>query len=307
MIMNLLQNEGKCSIEKIAKSLLSFDQSQLEYYVNVTKNMVGRVLSNHKIVRKEKDEYILNGFEGYSDSECEALVELCREKLDQYIQKRGDKIWAHRRQSSGYISGTIRYEVMKRAKFHCELCGIPADVKALEVDHILPRNHGGSDELSNLQSLCYSCNAMKRDRDATNFHAIRESYKKRISGCVFCEPHSKRKIELENNLAYVIFDKFPVTDFHSLIIPKRHVDTYFELGQAEINATTSLLSEAKDLVIGLDPKVNGFNIGINIGQSSGQTINHCHIHLIPRRKGDHEKPEGGVRHVIPGKGYYSRN
>ena len=73
-----------------------------------------------------------------------------------------------------------------RAKIHCELCGVSADERALEVDHIIPRNLGGSDDISNFQSLCYSCNAMKRDRDSTDFRLIRESYSYRDLDCLFC-------------------------------------------------------------------------------------------------------------------------
>ena len=77
--------------------------------------------------------------------------------------KRGQAIWSHRGKSAGYISGTLRFEVLKKASFHCELCCISADQKALEVDHIVPCNHGGTDDPDNLQALCFGCNAMKRD------------------------------------------------------------------------------------------------------------------------------------------------
>ena len=101
-----------------------------------------------------------------------------------------------------------------------------------------------------------------------------------------------------------VFDAYPVTKHHALIIPKRHIGSYFELGQAEINATTYLLNYTKQKIGEMDKDVSGFNIGINDGPTSGQTILHCHIHLIPRRDGDVTRPQGGVRHVIPGKGYY---
>ena len=78
----------------------------------------------------------------------------------------------------GMISGTQRYKVLKRTKFHCELCGISAEQKALEVDHIVPRNWGGDDS-ENLQALCYSCNAMKRDRYDTDFRTVRDSFKQK--------------------------------------------------------------------------------------------------------------------------------
>jgi diadenosine tetraphosphate (Ap4A) HIT family hydrolase len=193
--------------------------------------------------------------------------------------------------------------VLKRARFRCELCGISADEKALEVDHIIPRIHGGSDDLSNLQASCYSCNAMKRDRDRTDFRWIRDSYAHRESGCLFCEIPKERVID-ENELAYVIRDGFPVTPLHTLIISKRHVQTYFELGQSEINAFTSLLNDQKKAIEADYGTVDGFKVGINGGTSAGQTIAHCHMHLIPRRTADVPDARGGVRHVIAGKGFY---
>tara|TARA_Y100000031_G_C8223715_1_gene387239 strand:- start:1545 stop:1853 length:309 start_codon:yes stop_codon:yes gene_type:complete len=102
----------------------------------------------------------------------------------------------------------------------------------------------------------------------------------------------------------VIRDGFPVTEHHSLVIPKRHVASYFELGQAEINAINQLLKKTKDKLSNIDSTIDGFNVGINDGESAGQTIFHCHVHLIPRRIGDVDNPKGGVRHTIPGKGFY---
>ncbi len=102
----------------------------------------------------------------------------------------------------------------------------------------------------------------------------------------------------------MIRDGFPVTEHHSLVIPKRHVASYFELGQAEINAINQLLKKTKDKLSNIDSTIDGFNVGINDGESAGQTIFHCHVHLIPRRIGDVDNPKGGVRHTIPGKGFY---
>ena len=184
--------------------------------------------------------------------------------------------------------------MLKRAKFRCELCGILDTDKALEVDHIVPRNHGGIDDISNLQALCYSCNAMKRDRDDTDFRGVSESYGKREAGCPFCEMEEPRVIA-SNALCYAIRDKFPVTEHHTLIIPKRHVSDFFELYQPEINAVHSLLGGMKQQVEELDSSVTGFNVGMNSGEAAGQTVFHCHVHLIPRRKGDVENPRGGVR------------
>jgi diadenosine tetraphosphate (Ap4A) HIT family hydrolase len=121
--------------------------------------------------------------------------------------------------------------------------------------------------------------------------------------CLFCSIDKDRVID-ENDFAYVIRDGFSVTEHHSLIIPKRHVEDYFGLNADELEAINALLKSTKKDIDMTDPSVDGYNIGMNCGESAGQTIFHCHVHLIPRRKGDVENPRGGVRHLIPGKGYY---
>ncbi len=303
MLKRLLEAGGISHQTDIAKAILQYDEAQLEYYVKITNNMVGKVLRNHGIVKKDEKRYVLPVYDDLSKSQVSELIALCDQKIGEYIAKRGEKIWAHRNHAEGYISGTIRYEVLKRAKYRCELCGISAHLKALEVDHIIPRNSGGSDDISNLQALCYSCNAMKRDRDDTDFRGLKDSYEHREDGCLFCEIDNKRIIA-ENELSYAIRDKFPVTELHTLIIPKRHVNNYFGLAQPEVNSTNSLIAGLKSELELRDKLITGFNIGMNNGQSAGQTIFHCHIHLVPRRDGDVENPRGGIRHFISGKGFY---
>jgi len=123
------------------------------------------------------------------------------------------------------------------------------------------------------------------------------------SDCPFCEI-PKNRIILTNDYAYAIRDGFPVTELHTLIIPKRHVPDYFGLNQNEREACNQLLHELRAQIQEADSSVDGFNIGMNVGSVAGQTVSHCHIHLIPRRRGDVENPRGGVRHLIPGKGNY---
>lgn len=303
MLMTLLEKGGTATVRDIALSILVHDESQIEYYEKITKDMVGRVLRNREIIKKEGKEFELLDFGSLTLEQVSELIGLCQKKLDEFKSLRGDRIWQHRKMSEGYISGTIRYEVLKRAKFRCELCGISAEIKALEVDHIVPRNRGGSDDLSNFQALCYSCNAMKRDRDDTDFRKVVESYQYRQTGCVFCELPAERIIA-QNELCIAIADKYPVTPGHMLIVPKRHVTEYFELWQPEINAVHFLLAQLVQRVRDDDPLVQGFNIGINCGEAAGQTVSHCHVHLIPRRVGDVAKPAGGVRHLVPGSGSY---
>ena len=123
--------------------------------------------------------------------------------------------------------------------------------------------------------------------------------------CLFCATKNEDIIE-ENELAYATFDSYPVSNHHCLIIPKRHVKDYFELNAEEITACDQLIKKIKNSVENDDNTVKGFNIGINSGEAAGQSIMHCHIHLIPRRNGDVENPQGGVRGVIPSKQHYIR-
>ena len=108
----------------------------------------------------------------------------------------------------------------------------------------------------------------------------------------------------ENDLAYTVHDGYPVTELHALIIPKKHAESYFDLTDLERDACYQLMEQFKEVIETEDPAVTGFNIGINNGESAGQTIFHCHIHLIPRRDGDTDNPRGGVRGVIPSKQSY---
>jgi ATP adenylyltransferase len=126
---------------------------------------------------------------------------------------------------------------------------------------------------------------------------------KNMKNCIFCDIPKKRII-LENELIYAIRDNFPVTPLHTLIIPKRHIEDYFSLTDNELLLFNNLLKDIKDSIQNNDELVSGFNIGVNSGRSAGQTIFHCHVHLIPRRDGDIENPRGGIRHLIPGKGDY---
>ena len=307
MLIELLKNSGSISVEQVAEAILKRDPTQIEYYTEIVKNMVGKVLTkNRGITERVGNTYNLLGFRDLSSDEISELILLCEGKIDKFEEDRGHQVWNHRRRGHRPISGSIRYEVLKRAAFRCELCGISANVKNLEVDHINPKSLGGSDTIHNFQALCYSCNAAKRNTDSTDFRDNQNIYDHRIEGCLFCELQSsdQKRIVAENELAFVIRDGFPVTDGHTLIIPKRHVKDYFSLKQSEVNAINQLIRKQKLFLEEEDRKIDGFNIGINNGEAAGQTIFHCHIHLIPRRIGDVENPRGGVRHIIPGKGNY---
>ena len=125
------------------------------------------------------------------------------------------------------------------------------------------------------------------------------------TACAFCELPPER-ILISNQQGVVVRDAYPVSPGHTLIIPRRHVGSFFDIDSNERDALLALLEEAKRR---LDKEFSpdGFNVGINDGAAAGQTVAHLHIHLIPRYKGDRSDPRGGVRWIIPEKAkYWSR-
>ncbi len=122
--------------------------------------------------------------------------------------------------------------------------------------------------------------------------------------CPFCYHEIKDRVVAEKNSVVAIPDNHPVTAGHLLIVPKRHVQDYFGLTEAEKKDAGDLIMDLKEHITGHDPSVTGFNIGTNAGESAGQTVFHAHIHLIPRRDNDTPDPRGGVRGVIPGQMSY---
>ena len=123
-----------------------------------------------------------------------------------------------------------------------------------------------------------------------------------MSDCPFCTL-PKQRILLASDLGLIVRDAFPISPGHTLIIPKRHVGSFFDLSPDELEDLMSLLAAAKANV-DAEFKPDGYNIGINDGPAAGQTVPHLHIHLIPRYKGDMPDPRGGVRWIIPDKADY---
>ena len=307
MIKTMLENEGVATIEQIADAILSYDQSQKDYYADRVRRMVGQVLLSNGVVSAIKDGRSNIGYSLNIPPENlknkDKFIDICEKKISDYLKKNGDNLWEHRYRNRSNFRGSIRYEALKRAKRRCELCGKHDDEGTLQLDHIIPHSKGGSDDISNLQVLCSTCNANKRDMDDEDFRGIVDSYDKREQNCLFCGDAYARKVD-ENELCFAIRDGYPVTKLHTLIIPKRHTADYFELYQPELNAMHALIKKQRHKLLSIDPMITGFNIGINAGKSAGQTIFHVHMHLIPRRDNDVANPHGGVRGVIPEKQAY---
>jgi ATP adenylyltransferase len=306
MLMELLKNSGQATEAQIARVFVSLDPTQQKYYENKVRNMVGKVLKDNGITSRDRSVHNLLGFEHLTEDQVKELISLCESKLEMAAAKRGDSYWKHRATDREPISGSIRYEVLKRANQRCECCGVSIDHKPIDVDHIVPRSLGGANSINNYQALCYECNANKGNRDDTDFRNLRNMFEHREHNCLFCDIQTtdRKRVIAENNLAYAISDGFPVTQGHTLFIPKRHINDYFGLVQAEVNAINALMTDYKNMLNAKDSTIEGFNIGMNCGEVAGQTIFHCHVHLIPRRKHDVENPRGGVRHIIAGKGFY---
>ena len=121
------------------------------------------------------------------------------------------------------------------------------------------------------------------------------------ANCIFCAP--QREILAESALALAVFDSFPVSPGHALVVPKRHVATIFDMADDEYAECFRLVRTVKDLLLARFVP-DGFNVGANCGEAGGQSVWHAHIHVIPRYKGDTPNPRGGVRHVIPLKASY---
>lgn len=307
MLITLLRHQGETDKETLARAFLSHDQSQVDYYKTIVAQQPGRVLRNHGLVTpgpRGSGQYQLNGYTELSADEIDRLIHQCETQLRRYIEQRGQTIWAHRHRNRDAVPGSIRYQVLSRAQYRCELCGISAKEKALEVDHIIPKAQGGPDTLDNYQALCYTCNAQKRDHDDTDFRDWRDQYAYRTPDCLFCTLPDTLEVMAENALALVLRDNFPVSPLHSLVIPKRHVATYFDMNQAEVNACHQLLQQRKAAILAEDLTVTAFNVGTNAGKDAGQSVFHAHIHLIPRRHGDQDNPRGGVRRIFPDKADY---
>lgn len=124
-----------------------------------------------------------------------------------------------------------------------------------------------------------------------------------MQGCVFCEKISKGKVLFEDTFWVALEDGFPVSKGHTLIVPKRHVASFFDLTKDEFATLQEMIRRVKERHDN-QYRPDGYNIGVNVGEAAGQSVFHVHVHVIPRYKGDVANPRGGVRGVIPSKQSY---
>ncbi|MFC2122751.1 HIT domain-containing protein [Bacteroidota bacterium] len=299
LIKSLIEAGGTATVRQIATIFLTQDEGLIKRYEKKSKEMPIRVLSEHGVVKKQGDLVSLITGKLTLSQKAE-LKRQCEERLQRYVAQRGWGIWELI--ASPHVPGSLRTLVFKEAKGRCAACGRTKNESFLEIDHINPRSKKGEKEYSNLQVLCAICNRAKSDKSSTDFrYNIAPEYEE---GCIFCEAPKTREIILENDLCIAILDSYPVTEAHTLVVPKRHVGDYFELSETERTEVNELMRIRRKQLLESDPSITGFNVGVNCGESAGQTVGHCHMHLIPRRKGDTPNPRGGVRGVIPNKMNY---
>jgi diadenosine tetraphosphate (Ap4A) HIT family hydrolase len=119
-------------------------------------------------------------------------------------------------------------------------------------------------------------------------------------GCIFCAFYdpSINRVVMNGRLMYVRWDNFPAAEGHVEIVPKRHVESFFDLTDPEMREMRTLMAEVKE-ILKERYKPGGYTIGINEGNAAGRSVHHLHIHMIPRHLGDVENPEGGIRRIFP--------
>ena len=304
LIKTLVDAGGSATIRHLANAFLSQDESQLIYYEDRIKKMPLKILGKHGIVTKDGDLVFLNA--GKLTIEQKAKIKmLCEQKMQEYVNKRGLSIWDYRLLDKDPIPDSLYYRVLKESGGRCALCGTTRDDRPLHVDHIKPRSKRGKTEYGNLQVLCSKCNLIKGNKDETDFR--QSVMPDNDSDCRFCHDKVKSRVVEEHGLVWAIRDGYPVSDGHHLILPKRHTPDWFSMTETERRDADTLIKMIQKCLSESDRTITGFNVGINSGESAGQTIFHAHLHLIPRRNGDTPNPRGGVRGVIPGKMGYAEH
>jgi len=300
-IKSLIEAGGSATIRQLAHKFLSQDESQLLYYEKRIKDMPLKVLRNHGVV-SSKGNFVSLNTKKLSFEQKAQISMICERKLQEFLVKKGLGTWDYRLLDTDPIPDVLRYRVLMESGGRCALCGATKKERPLDVDHIVPKSRGGKNVYANLQILCSKCNRSKGNKDKTDFR--QDLHFDSEPNCPFCYDNVRHRIIRQLDSAYAIEDGFPVTRGHLLIIPKRHTPDYFSLSKLEKDSIEDILQILRKHILVNDSSVTGFNVGINNGESAGQTIFHAHIHLIPRRDGDTDNPRGGVRGVIPGKRSY---
>ena len=301
LVRALVDAGGVATVRQLAQVFLAQDESQLLYYEKRIKEMPLKVLKRHAVIASDGQLVSLNT-KNLTLQQKAHIRMICEQRLQSFVQKRGIWIWDYRLLDEEPIPDSLRFLILKAAGGRCQLCGISAKERPLDVDHIIPRSRGGKTELANLQALCSKCNRSKRNQDETDFRSW--PHPSADADCVFCRPNLMSKAIEKNGSVFAVEDNYPVTAGHVLVIPIRHTPDWFSMTEGERLDADQLMRVLQARIRAEDKRVAGFNVGSNCGNAAGQTVDHAHIHLIPRRTGDVPDPRGGVRGAIPEKRVY---
>ena len=300
IIEKMLENGGTASAHSLAAEFLRTDYAQLDYYIYIVNRWPRITLKKHGVItesgRGDRNRMFALTASRLTWKQRRDLAAACRRRLDGYKKEKKLPPYGD---GSGFrtpIGISKRYAVLSKCGGRCVACGISSQEMRLEVDHIIPRSKGGSDDLSNLQALCHVCNRQKRDRDDLDFllEINRDAFGHK--GCFLCKP---RKMKMENFLAGAAWIKPPYTKPHAVIIPKRHVPNYFELRPPERAMMNDLLeahlanedpearsvSDRRNAGKGFfgEFKMRNFRLDLETSTSEDKS-RHCAIHVVPIRR-----------------------
>ena len=284
MIEKLLENGGTASAHSLAAEFLRTDYAQLDYYIYIVNRWPRTTLKKHGVItesgRGNRNRMFTLTASGLTEGQREDLVASCRHRLNEYKMRKGIPPHGDGPHSPKAVNGSMRYRVLAKSGARCVACGVSSLERAIEVDHIVPRSKGGSDELSNLQALCYKCNSQKRDRDDLDF--LQEINRKAFGHkkCFLCK---QPKMKMQNFLAGAARIRHPHGKSHVVIIPKRHLPNYFELRPPERAMMNDLLEAhlAEE-----DPgagSARNFSLELETSTSMDR-LRHCAIHVVPIRR-----------------------
>jgi diadenosine tetraphosphate (Ap4A) HIT family hydrolase len=301
LIRLLVESGGASTVRDLALRFVTYDEAELREMEGILKKMPVPVLKKHGFVDRSGELVSLNV--KVSDLKDKArILRACETRLADYLEKKGENIWSYK-WIANPVRNSIRYKVLADGNHRCALCGVSVQDRPLDVDHIIPKSLGGKSTYENLQVLCSKCNRSKGNKDNRDFRLVSEP-SINYGDCVFCNREGYAEFPSELKNAKVVEDKYPVSRYHLLIVPNRHVQKYDDLNEIEILEIHKLAKVSQRWIKSQDKTVTGFNLGFNLGADAGQTIPHVHFHIIPRRQGDVENPLGGIRGVIPSKKKY---
>ena len=282
LIRALIEAGGAATVRQLAQVFLAEDESQLQFYERRIQHMPIRVLLKHGIIDRH-DELIRLNAAPLDFRQRARLKLLCEQRLQRFLERRGLALWDYRMLEIDPLPDNLRFQVLKEGGGRCALCGATKEERPLDVDHIIPRSRGGTNDRSNLQVLCSKCNRTKGNKDETDCRVLAPDAD---PACELCPPEQARLTVSEHGSVVAIRAVPATTRDHHVVLPKRHTSDFFSMTQRERLDADDLLRVLSAQVRERDHTVIGFRIGSTCGNRTGGAESHAQIHLVPRRADD---------------------